>query len=484
MDSNLTKNLNRFDEFVQDSMEKWNIPGIAIGIVKDGEVVFEKGYGYRDFEKKLEVDSDTVIPIGSSSKAFTAAALAILVDEGKIEWDKPVRDYIPFFKMKDPDLTSKVTVRDILCHRTGLPRHDLMWFNSPATRKQIVERVKHLDISADFRTTWQYSNQMYVTAGYIVEAVTGLTWEEFVKDRIFDKIDMNNTNFSVHETQEQENYAKPYVLKDKKVKEIPFMNIDQVGPAGSINSTITDMVKWLKLQLNQGRYNDNELISQGNFAQMHTPYIPAPLMPWRFKELQFSSYGFGWFIEMYRGHRMINHGGNTAGFTCLVSLIPEENLGVVIMANLHGTMMPYTVNYNILDRLLGLEEIDWNERIFDQVNKMEGAMKTHMDQMKKSNKKDTKPTHELEEYTGKFENPAYGVIAIEKCEEGLKAIYNSMEMPIRHYHYNKFLITFEFYEVHFIATFTIDNQGNIDSISIPFEQAPNTNEIVFKRVKE
>ena len=225
----------------------------------------------RNVEENLPVTPNTIFAIGSSSKAFTATSAAIAVEDGKLEWDKPVREYLPTFKMKDDFASERMTLRDLLCHRSGLPRHDLSWYNTPATREQIIDRVRYLEPTSDFRTNFQYQNLMYMTAGYLAGLVDGTTWEELVRERIFKPLGMTHSQFSVEDSQKSDNYALPYNEKDDKVKKIEFRNIDTVGPAGSINSNVVDMIEWVRLQLKKGKVGEANGLLRGQRAS--TPFV-------------------------------------------------------------------------------------------------------------------------------------------------------------------------------------------------------------------
>jgi CubicO group peptidase (beta-lactamase class C family) len=262
-----------FDEMVEGLLREWSVPGMAIVVVKDGEVIHRRGYGLRDVERNLPVTTDTIFAIGSSSKAFTTMALGLLADEGKLDWETPVKTYIPTFKLHDQFATDRMTPLDLVCHRSGMPRHDLMWYNSPRSRKEIFDRLQYLQPNKDFRSIWQYQNLMYLTAGYLVEVISGKTWEEFVKERIFLPLGMANSNLSVNDSQRAADFSLPYQEKDEQIEVMEFRNIDAVGPAGSINAPITDMTQWLLLHLGKGAVGEKRLIAEGQIARMHAPQM-------------------------------------------------------------------------------------------------------------------------------------------------------------------------------------------------------------------
>ncbi|MEW5821759.1 MAG: serine hydrolase domain-containing protein, partial [Cyanobacteriota bacterium] len=300
--------LNGLDEYINETMADWNVPGMAIAIVKDGKAIYMKGFGYRDLDKKLEVTAETIFAIGSDSKAFTSAALGILVDEGKLDLDKPIKNYMPEFKLKKDYATDHVTPRDLLLHITGISRNDAILTNTPYNREELVSKLQYLKPFAEMRTKWRYNNFMYVTLGYLIEKITGKTWEEFVQEKILNPLDMKSTNFSVTESQKSDNYSLPYEVTEKGSKVINFANADSIGPAGSINSNVVDMSKWLILNLNEGKYNDKQIVSEEMMEEIHTPqfFISDKI---KFEGLYYDSYALAWGANNYKGHRLLRHDG-------------------------------------------------------------------------------------------------------------------------------------------------------------------------------
>lgn len=473
--------LEGFEKFVTKTMEEWKVPGLGISIVKDGKVIISKGFGFRDVKKGLKVTPRTLFAIGSCSKAFTAVTMGILVDEGKLDWDKPVREYLPSFKLKDPFATEGMTPRDLVCHRSGLPRHDSMWYGSSATRKELFDRLQYLEPSRDFRTTYQYQNLMFMTAGYMVGKIAGTTWEKFVLDRIFGPLGMNDSNFSVEDSKKAPDFALPYMEKEGKVIEIPFRNIDTVGPAGSINSNVIDMTDWLLLNLKKGKFGEKQIISEESLREIHSPQMISS-KSYKYDESFYSTYGMGWGITSYRGHLMLSHGGGIDGFTARVTFMPRDNIGMVIFTNMSGTPLPAIVVYNAYDRLLGFDQIPWNKRIKDQRDKAKEEAEKAKKEKDKDRKLNTKPSHPLGDYAGDYEHPGYGVVAIKKEGDRLKGVFNSISFDVKHYHYDIFEMNNEFLDITQKVSFFTDNKGNISSLSIQLEDSVEA--IVFTKMPE
>lgn len=477
--------LKGLSESIAGSMARWKVPGMAVAIIQDGQIVWAEGFGWRDVENKLKVTPKTLFAIGSTSKAFTAATVGILVDEGKIDWDKPVREYLPRFKLWDDFATARMTPRDLLCHRSGLPRHDLMWYGSPLSREEILNRLAYLEPNRDFRTVFQYQNLMFLSAGYLVEKVSGTTWEDFTRRRILDPLGMTSTNFSVAAMRAADDHALPYGEKKDKIEVLPYRNIDAVGPAGSINSNVIDMANWVRLNLDEGLFGGKPIISGSAMAQIHSPQMvvqdPAVLLLHGFPELFYPSYGMGWFLTSYRGHTLLHHGGNIDGFSALVSYMPRDKTGLVILTNLNGTVLPYVVMFDIYDRLLRLDKGGWEKRFKDVLDKMKAEAEKNQKEADKDRRPNTTPSHPLEDYVGDYAHPAYGNLAVIKDGSALKVNYNSRDFVLEHYHYD----VFEMKETPASdvpavkGTFGMDIKGNVMTLSLPLEAS--VKDIVFGR---
>lgn len=474
-------NLKGFPEQVSRLQTDWKVPGLAVSIVKDGKIIFAEGFGYRDVERNLKVTPHTVFAIGSCTKAFTATAMGMLVDEGKVGWDKPVRDYLPAFKLQDIVASERMTPRDLLCHRSGLPRHDAMWYGSALSREELFSRLQYLEPSKDFRTVWQYQNLMFMTAGYLAGQVAGMSWEAFIRKRIFEPLEMKESNFSVNDSQKAPDFALPYQEKNDKVEPMPFRNLDAIGPAGSINSNVLDMANWILMNLNKGKFNDRQVVSEAALAEIHTPQMVMP-RPIQYDEILYPSYGMGWMIVPYRGHLLLQHGGGIDGFIAMVAFLPKDNLGAVILSNSGSTPLPSIVLYDIIDRMLGLSPVDWSKRIKDEIGKAKAEAEKAKKEPDRDRKPDTQPSHPLADFSGEYEHPAYGTLAIVREGEGLKARFNTRDFVISHYHYDIFEATNEAADQKLKLSFLTDLKGNIGSVSLQLE--PAVKDIVFTRAPE
>ncbi len=474
------KELEGFAEFVHETMAQWQVPGLAIGIVQGDALVYAEGFGCRDVEQQLPVTPNTLFAIGSSSKAFTATLAGIMVDEEKLDWHTPIRKWLPTFELKDRFATERMTLADLLCHRSGLPRHDLVWYNTTATREELLDRLKHLEPSKDFRTFLQYQNLMFLTAGYLAGLVSGTSWEALVEERLFGPLEMTHSNLSVENSQQSTDYALPYSIPDFKANErqqVAFRNIDTIGPAGSINSNVVDMANWLIMNLNGGKFRDRPIISEGALREIHSaqmPLIPAAMMMPPLEthaEVGQASYGFGWFVTQYRGHRWLHHGGSIDGFDAMVSLLPREKIGVVVLSNLGGRMVSNIVACHLNDRLLGLEPLDWSTVWREFYATAMGEVDKANDKLLAARIPDTQPSHPLTDYAGEYVHPGYGALTVVHRDGGLTAFYNSLELALQHYHYDVFLAKSKQNPAYLPATFSTSVDGAISAVAVPLEQA-------------
>jgi CubicO group peptidase (beta-lactamase class C family) len=477
--------LKRIHAFIDTAMKGWNIPGLAIGIVKNGKIIYAEGFGIRSIKDKTPVTTNTLFGIASCSKAFTTMGLGILADSGKIEWDKPVRNYYPAFKLKDDFASERMTLCDMVTHKSGMPRHDMLWYGTIMSRKELIERLQYLEPSKDFRSEYQYNNNMFMTAGYVAGLVNGTTWEEFTKEKILKPLKMNSTNFSVNDSKKSNDYAMPHQIGgDEKLRQIELFNVDELGPAGSINSTVNDMLNWIQLHLNKGVFEGKRIISEKQITKMHTPHMFIKSLPTYPKDVSQESYGLGWSISFYRGHYRVDHGGLIDGFASKVMLFPVDSIGIVVLTNLGGNSLPGIACQYAFDLLMNLEPIDWLGRTKARI---EENKKKEKDKKPEEWVKNTKPSHKLSDYCGEYENPAYGKVYITGDDKTLKAKYNIFNFTMEHRHYDVFKakpIEVEDEDMNYPFSFYSNPKGEIDRLTLPLE--PAVKDIVFmkKQVEE
>jgi CubicO group peptidase (beta-lactamase class C family) len=481
--------LQGLDALAARAMQEWKVPGLAMAVVEDGKVIYSKGYGYRDVGKKLPVTVDTLFAIGSITKSFTSLTFSMLNDEGKVDWDKPVREYVPEFMLYDEVATQRATPRDLFSHRTGLPRHDLVWYASDFSRADLVHRVRFLKPNKDFRTTYQYNNLMMMTMGYLEEKITGQSWESLIKQRILGPLDMPHTNFSVRDLAQSDDRALGYDLRKDAASNVPYHNIDQIGPAGSINSSVADMSHYVIFHLGDGTWQGQRLVSEANLRMVHSPQtvVPDPPPDLRYNELGHAAYALAWGASSYRGHNLVTHSGGIDGFSALLSMLPDDHIGVIILTNLGGQRAAEILTYNTFDCLLGLDQISWLERFKERRAKLKQQEEEAKKKKAADKKSGTHPSHESKDYAGNFEHPGYGVLKISLNGDKLAASLNGVLGPftLEHYQYDQFQVpeSAETPAAGLIFQFQTDKQGNIGSVSAPFEPAM-PEDLIFSRVAE
>ena len=468
------------DAFVDGVLAEWKVPGMAVAAVKDGEVVLMKGYGLRDREAKLAVTPKTLFAIGSISKSFAATGLGMLVDQGKLTWDTPVRDLLPDFRLKDRFATEGATARDLLSHRTGLPRHDRLWYASGLSRRELFERLRFLEPSREFRSAWQYNNLMYLAAGVLDERISSKSWEEATRERIFRPLGMTASNFAVLDSQKSDDFARPYAKVGEEIKLVPFYNIDALAPAGAINSNVEEMIRYVRFHLDDGKYGESQVLSARSAGRLRLPeaVIPDALAgalhnPSTFPELGQISYGMGFFTTTYRGRDVAWHSGSIDGFSALMTLLPREKAGIIVLTNLSGNRpAPICVTRRILDRLLGLEPIDWVARAKELEAKADRANRDRP-QPEESDSIASSPSHPLVDYSGTYEHPAYGVAEVTAKEDGLSLAWRSGTTPLLHRRFDIFETGTSAADDNPIpkvrVTFAYGSEGTIDRLSMALE---------------
>lgn len=463
------------DAIVDEALAAFDAPGVAVAIVKDGNLLMAKGYGLRDQEKNLPVTENTVFAIGSCTKAFTSFVLGQLVDEGLISWDDLVIQHLPEFRVSDQYTTTHITIRDLIAHRSGIAGHDLIWYNSDLATKDFLPRLQYLEPACSFREKFQYNNLMYVTAGLIVEKVTNKSWEENVKERILKPLGMDQANFSVKDSQKNADFASPYIEMGGKVSLIPFRDISNVGPAGSINTSALDMTRWLKLQLAGGVYEGKALVRPETLQAMHTPQIALPCNPQ--EDVYDFAYGMGWILGIYKGRYSIWHNGGIDGFLSHMAFLPQEGIGVVVLTNSSSSwgLAPAIVN-GIYDHLLGEEKGEWLAKS-KALNEQYRALQKKSAETSRAATKSDRPA---DDYVLEFEHPGYGVMKV-LCEDGaLIASYNNIKMPLTHKCYDIFEGSLETVQDRiFTYSFLNNFSGEIAELQIALD--PTIAPIAFKR---
>jgi CubicO group peptidase (beta-lactamase class C family) len=465
-----TQALRGLDRTIDQAMQDFEVAGLAIGVVVDGEVILSKGYGIKN-EYQHPVTDQTLFAIASCSKAFTSFVLGTLVDEGLLEWDRPLIEYMPDLRLWDEYTTYHITARHLLTHLSGLPRHDLMWYNANFSRQEIFERLQYLQPTNELGEKSQYNNLMYILAGYLAERLTGKRWEDLVKERVFNPLNMQDSNFSVDEMQAHLDYAEPF----KGYNAIPFRHVSILGPAGSINSNVKDMLQWVNLHLSSGQIETESLISTERLQEMYCPQVSLK----KTEDEQYA-YGLGWIARTYKGYHTVEHTGRIDGFSSYVGLIPGEKIGIVVLSNGHLNPLPETLGKIIIDRLLDLDGSDWLQIELKKIKK-EKVKKEEFRNKPRLVKKFNECR--LTVFEGIYEHPAYGLLEIKCNKNRLVALFNGIETPLNYDHEMIFVGSSQcedpIYE-HLSFSFQMTEEG-VYSVSIPLEALVDP--VVFDRIE-
>ena len=480
-------NNETFNVFVNKEMARWNVPGLTVAVVNRAGLVFAGGYGLRDAEGHLPASPRTVFAIGSCTKAFTSFGLGLLVDERKLTWDTPVRDVLPEFRLQDEFASDHATIRDILSHRTGLPRHDLAWFKSADTRKEILARLAHLQPTREFRAEYQYQNIMFMVAGLIIERITGQSWEDFTQTRILNPLGMSQSFLNTADVLRQAEAALPYQVIREQLTRIPFYADGEtaLGPAGHIQSNVLDMARWLTLQLNDGAMggaDGQRLIQPNTLKETRKPHMPVndpKVWAYGYEEMGHASYGLGWRLNTYRGKWLAQHSGAIDGFGAHASFMPNAGWGIVALGNNNSTNLPSIVAYNLYDRLLGLDEIPWSERFFQKFMAEKAQEQAEKDALAAGKKPGTRPSHPLAAYAGRYTNAGYGDVTLELRDDGLYMLYNTLGWSLAHHHFDTFTAYNQLFDDTRLVTFSAGPDGAISQAAIKLE--PNMAEIEFAK---
>ncbi|WP_158501833.1 serine hydrolase [Vitiosangium sp. GDMCC 1.1324] len=489
--------LKGLDTYANGAIHDWNVPGLAITVVKDGKVVLSKGYGVRKVGEPAPVDEHTLFAIGSISKSFTAMALGMLVDEGKLSWDDPVSRYLPYLQLYDPYVTRELTIRDLLTHRSGLPdvSGGILWYGSDYNREEVLKRIVHIKPVSSFRSTFAYQNVMYMAAGEVVHAVSGKSWDDFIRERIFTPLGMDESNSLYRDLQKSKNLAMPHVRLEGKSVAIEYRDSDNIGPAGSIVSSVNDMARYMQLLLAEGTSQGKKLYSDKVARELFTPQMlvpnpPSPRPELKSLDARFRAYGFGWFLRDYRGRKIISHTGGMDGMAAVVILVPEENLGITVLSHQDGGIFN-AMAYRILDAYLGAPPTDWARIALKFRTEGEQKEKEAEAAQVAARTQGTKPSLELGRYAGKYRDRMYGDLSI--ANENGRLVLRFSHSPaftadLEHWQYDTF-------RTHWrdpmgfpqgFMTFSFDSGGKIRGFT--FDQPKlldvNFDELAVERVPE
>ncbi len=441
-----TRSLTQLDAYIKNAMQDWRIPGLAIAIVKDGQVIHERGFGTRTLGKNQPVDENTLFAIASNTKAFTATAIGLLVQDGKASWDNPVLKWMPDFQMYDPVVTRKICIRDLLCHRAGLGlwAGDLTWWNSTYDKDEVIRRIRFQKPACDFRTEYHYTNLMFLVAGEIIPHVTDLSWSQFIQQRLFEPLEMNRSTTSITDLTNLSNVATPHSLIDNHVAAVSYTNMNNCRPAGAINSSVHDMSHWMQLQLNNGVYKGKTIVKPEIIRETRKPHNlmivndgTKKLNPYT----HFSAYALGLRLHDYRGRFVVNHTGGLDGMLSYFGFMPDENFGVIVMTNYDEHGFHRVLPLYVFDLMLGVDEKDWSQVYLDDFKARQERNEKALEDKWTNRAEGTQPSHTLEAYAGTYTSKVYGEAKISLENEELKlrlSAHPDCEAVVKHWHYDTF----------------------------------------------
>ncbi|WP_454738473.1 serine hydrolase [Cupriavidus necator] len=472
--------LSGFDALVEMSMAEWKIPGLALAVIRDGEPILLRGYGMRDSSAPAPVTTATQFLLCSLTKSFTAAGLGLLVDERKLDWTTPVREIIPGFRLHDAVATERLTVRDLLCHHSGLPRHD--WVHAPGDldTQQMMERLRHLAPSRGLRESWQYQNLAYAVAGHVAERLSGQRWEDFTAQRLLQPLGFTRYSFSTEALAADPDHAHPHAMDGDERLRASWSPI-RATPAGGLNASAEDLAKWMRCLLDAGKVDGHPLLSPTIVRDMMTPQVHVCRA--EFQEVGDVHYGLGLTVEHYRGDRTVSHSGSWLGWATLMTLMPARRLGIAVLTNRAPSAVTALLTYSALDQLCGHPPIDWFSRLRARRHEMLAQQQIDKAAQLARQHAGTTTSHPLPDYAGTYSHPAYGQITIETDSDSLAWHWRGMSGHLAHRHYDVFVTPEKPAEIHpdnLALTFLYDRDGTIDRIAAALE--PLVDDIVFHRV--
>lgn len=460
-----------FDAYAAKAVRDWGAVGLAVAVVKDGKTIFAKGYGVRELGKPAPVDSATLFAIGSTTKAMTAAAIGMLVDEGKLEWDDPVAKHLPDFELADPYVTREITIRDLLTHRAGLANGDVLWYRTDNSRAEVLRRARFIPAAYSLRSSFIYQNIMYATAGAVVAAASGMSWDRFVETRIFLPLGMTGTVATLAKAAGLPNVATPHQTIGGAVRVISNASVDPVAAAGSIWSSVSDMARWAAFMLDSGRVNGRPLLKPATWAELFEPQTMVP--PSQFYPTQqltkphWMTYGMGWFQHDYQGRMVQFHTGSIDGMVAIIGLIPSARLGVYVLGNLDHVEVRHALMYRAFDTWLGTGSRDWSAEFLSLYRDLAARGDSARAKRDRERQAGTSPTLPLPRYAGTYADSLVGAVEIKEANGRLTLEQGSqLRARLEHWHFDTFRATWENeWQGSDLVTFAIGATGEVDAMS-------------------
>ena len=459
--------LDGLDAYIQQGLKDWEVPGFALAVIRNDSVIYARGYGVRELGASGDVDAHTLFAIASTTKAMTVAALGMLVDERRLRWDDPVSRHLPQFQLSDPFITRELTVRDLLTHRSGLGRNDNLWIAAPFDRQEVLRRARFIPVTSSFRSTYGYSNIMYIAAGEVVAAIAGVSWDDFIEQRLFRPLGMNRSTTRAAVVETRDNVASSHTRVDGRVQPVQRRNYDNIGGAGAVFSSVTDMAQWVRMHLNGGTFDGTRLLSTAALREMYTPQTimrsdtTAERM---FPQTHFRAYGLGWNLQDYHGHKLVHHSGSLNWTRTHIMMVPSRRVGVVAIANYGNSNLQLAVAYRVIDALLGLPRTDWSAEYL-ALSRRAQSSPAAPNQGRIAN---TSPALALADYAGRYDSELYGEVRL-ALEDGRLVMRYAPDYTadLEHWHHDTFRARFRRPGLGTaMMTFALTHQGRVASFEL------------------
>lgn len=469
-------------EFIEEGREQWGIPGMAVGIVHNDQLIFAEGFGVIGLEQPDPIDEHTLFGVASTTKAMTAAAIALLVDEGKVDWDDRVIEHLPYFRLSDPWVTHEVRIRDLLSHQVGVGRMtgNQIRYMPTADRETIIRQMRHHEFEAPFRSRYVYSNVMYSVAGEVVAAVSGQSWDDFITERLFKPLSMNRSNTSITQFSDSDtNIARPHQYIDGEIVPIARRNFDNVGPSASVNTSISDMAQWIRLQLGEpGVYEGKRLLSDSVMREMHQPQVSLARGD---RNEPLRAYGLGWSLGEYRDFATSSHGGATDGFNTSLTLVPQLDLGIVVITNTFDGYRSAVVN-EIVDRIAELPQYDWRNHFYNDFQARFEQTMSERQEILDARQLNTQPSLSVEQMVGRYHDDLYGEIEVTTDSNGdlLLHFWDDGEslLSLKHWHHDTWLASYHNRaQREKFVYFTRDARGDVEALNVRFTLRPKMTQV-------
>lgn len=470
--------IDEIDATVNKAMKTWNVPGLALAIVKDDQVILSKGYGIREMDQPEKVDEHTLFAIGSNTKAFTATAVGLLVQEGKLAWDDPVTKYIPSFQLHDSHAAQLMTIRDLLCHRGGFGTWagDMLQFSNYPL-EEIVRRLRYIPPAYSFRAGYGYCNLMFITAELVISTVSGMSWDEFIRQRIFEPLGMQDSVTSPSFFGDRTNIAAPHEDIKGKLQVLNYRKDNHFGAAGAICSSISDIALWMRLQLNRGTLDGKRFVDEAIIEETHTPHTTMPLTPVEkkfFPSRRFSAYGLGWFLNETDGRFVVRHTGGVDGMLSNVIMIPDKKIGIAVFSNKLPNAAYVAIPHYLTEKLLGLPERGWIQMYVDLDEENKKKAQEAQKKNDASHAKNTRPSFGLEKYAGPYESDILGGATLSVEGDALHIqlqAHTSISGTLEHWHYDTFTCQWDDPVLgESLMPFINDGQGNVTEFRVKFRE--------------